>query len=168
MQEQRSFSRPRAAAPGRLLALGLLALAGCGGLGVERYREARPSPSLEVRRVAREERPGVEHLARLDGGAAVALEPGVVLRASHVTHVELVERAEGGSLVVLALDEEGRARLEEASSGGRALALVVDGRVVSTPTARGSLAEGEITLSVRHPERLFEALSRRADDGDEP
>lgn len=125
-------------------------LPACGGLGVERYREAEPHGSLELRRVALEGRTDVEVLPRLDGSGAVSLEPGAILRAPHVAHVQLVEGADGERLLVLQLRDEGRVRLREATAGDadRALALVADGRVIATPTVRGALDQNEIAVRV--------------------
>lgn len=140
---------------------------GCGGLGVERYREAAPRASFEARLVHEGERADAERLPRLaatdppsDDG--VRVEPGVILRASHVRHVQLVESAEGRLILVLELSDEGRARLLEAHREGRSLALVADGRVIATLVMRGALAEGEIVLGVAQPEAAFEALTAPA------
>jgi preprotein translocase subunit SecD len=117
---------------------------------VEQYREAEPRGSLELRRVAAEGRADLEVLPRLDGRGEVSLEPGAILRAPHVAHVQLVEGADGVRLLVLQLRDEGRVRLREATEGeaDRALALVVDGRVVATPTVRGALDQNEIAVRV--------------------
>jgi preprotein translocase subunit SecD len=146
MPEERWFSRWVSVASA-LLTLGLLA---CGGLGVEQYREAEPRGTLEVRRVATSGRADVEVLPRLDGAGDVSLEPGAILRSSHVAHVQLVDGADGVRLIVLQLRDEGRVRLREATAGeaDRSLALVVDGRVVATPTVRGVLDQNEIAVRV--------------------
>lgn len=149
MPEERGFSRwvPRAPTAFVLLSCWLIA---CGGFGVEQYREAEPRGSLELRRVAAEGRADLEVLPRLDGRGEVSLEPGAILRAPHVAHVQLVEGADGVRLLVLQLRDEGRVRLREATEGeaDRALALVVDGRVVATPAVRGALDQNEIAVRV--------------------
>lgn len=146
MPEERWFSR-WAAVTG--LACALIS-AGCGGLGVEHYREAEPRGSLELRRVASEGRADVEQMPRLDGGGEVSLEPGAILRAAHVAHVQLLEGADGVRLLVLQLRDEGRIRLREATAGDadRSLALVCDGRVIATPSVRGALDQNEIAVRV--------------------
>jgi preprotein translocase subunit SecD len=145
------------------IAVSVLALAACGGFGVEQYREAGPRSTLELRRVAATDRADAEHLPRLDGEGTVALEPGAVLRASHVAHVQLLESGEGERLVVLQLHDEGRVRLREATATdeGRRLALVADGRVIATPTVRGVLDQNEIAVRVEraHVEAAYAALT---------
>lgn len=145
------------------IAVSLAALTACGGLGVEQYREAEPRSSLELRRVAAADRADAEHLPRLDGDGTVALEPGAVLRASHVAHVQLLESGEGERLLVLQLLDEGRDRLREATATdeGRRLALVADGRVIATPTVRGELDQSEIAIRVprAHVEAAYAALT---------
>lgn len=159
MPEERWFSRWVRVGSG-LFALGLFA---CGGLGVEQYREAEPRETLELRRVATEGRVDVEVLPRLDGSGDASLEPGAILRAGHVAHVQLVEGADGVRLLVLQLRDEGRVRLREATAGetDRTLALVAGGRVVATPTVRGALDQNEIAVRVPSDqvEAAYAALS---------
>ena len=149
MPEERGFSR-RVSGTTWALALLTASLLACGGFGVEQYREAEPRGSLELRRVAREGRADVELLPRLDDGGSVALEPGAILRAAHVAHVQLVDGADGVRLLVLQLRDEGRVRLREAtaSDADRELALVAEGRVIATPTVRGALDQNEIAVRV--------------------
>jgi preprotein translocase subunit SecD len=149
MPEERGFSRWVSGAPWALALLSASLLA-CGGFGVEQYREAEPRSSLALRRVAAEGRADVEVLPRLDGSGTVSLEPGAILRAPHVAHVQLVDGADGVRLLVLQLRDEGRVRLREATAGDadRELALVAEGRVIATPTVRGPLDQNEIAVRV--------------------
>ena len=123
---------------------------GCGGLGVEQYAEAAPRSSLELRFVAEGDRADAEAMPRLSGEGTVRLEPGAVLRAAHVAHVQLLDSGDGERLLVLQLREEGRARLREATEGadGRQLAIVAAGRVIATPSVRGVLDREEIAVRV--------------------
>jgi hypothetical protein len=144
MPEERWFSRWGVCAVA--LSVGLVA---CGGFGVERYREAAPHGTLELRRVAADGRVAAEVLPRLDGSGEVPLEPGAILRAPHVAHVQLLEGADGERLLVLQLRDEGRLRIGEATAGGAVtLALVSQGRVLSTPSVRGALDQSEIAVRV--------------------
>jgi len=133
-----------------VLGLGLLAHSACGGLGVEQYVEAAPRGSLELRFVAREDRADAETFPRSFGSGSVRVEPGAVLRAAHIAHVQLVDTGDGERLLVLQLRDEGRARLREATRGadGRQLAVVADGRVIATPGIRGALDQSEIAVRV--------------------
>lgn len=144
----------------------LLLLAACGGLGVEQYRETVPRGTLALRRVAGPDREGVAevvHLPRLVGEGTVALEPGAILRATHIAHVQLVDTGEGERLIVLQLHEEGRQRLLEATrdADGTTLALVADDVVIATPTLRGALDQTEIAVRIERPyvRRAFRALT---------
>lgn len=135
-----------------------LASEGCGGFGVERYREAEPDPSLALRFVAEGDEPPAEVLPRLGSGEEVPLAAGALLRASHVAHVQLLDSAEGERVLVLQLRDEGRVRLREAAAGasGRRVAVVAGGTVVATPTIRGVLDQSEILVRVE-PSRLERA-----------
>ena len=141
-----------------------LLLASC--LGVETYRERGPAPSLAIRMVAAEGREG-EVLPRWSGDTSemLAVEPGVVASAQHIRHVRLLDAADGSRVLVLDLDDTGKARLAEASSLGigRRLAIVVDGRIVAAPTIRNALTEGEayVTVPPEELERAFEVMSAR-------
>lgn len=145
------------------LTIATLAVSACGGFGVEQYREAEPRSTLELRRVAAADRADAERLPRLESDELVPLEPGAVLRAEHVAHVQLLESGEGERLVVLQLHDAGRERLREATSSdeGRRLALVADGRVIATPTVRGTLDQSEIAVRVprAHVEAAYAALT---------
>ena len=133
-------------------------------LGVETYREGGPAPSLAIRLVADEENGG-EVLPRWSGDTSemLAVEPGIVVGAEHIRHVRLLDAADGSRVLVLDLDDEGRARLHETSAAsiGRRLAVVVGGRVVAAPTIRNVLTEGEayVTVPPAELERAFEAMS---------
>lgn len=133
-------------------------------LGVETYRERGPAPSLAIRMVAAEGREG-EVLPRWSGDTSemLAIEHGVVVGAEHIRHVRLLDAADGSRVLVLDLDDTGRARLAEASSLhlGRRLAIVVDGRIVAAPTIRNALTEGEAYVQVPPGdlERAFAAMS---------
>lgn len=164
MPEERGFSsRARWTGAALAVAVALAALPACGGLGVEQYREAEPRASLELRRVAAEDRADAESLPRLVGDGVVRVEPGAILRASHVAHVQLVEGADGTRLLVLQLRDEGRERLREATAHdeGRTLALVSDGRVVATPSVRGALDQNEIAVRIEpaQADRAYAALA---------
>jgi preprotein translocase subunit SecD len=172
MQENRGASRWRGHALAVGLALGTLGVLAqaCGGLGVEQYRTTAPRATLAVRRVAAEGRADAERLPRLDGEGEVALEPGAVLRASHVAEVQLVTGADGARLLVLQLRDEGRVRLREATASDegqsvsrvdRRLALVADDRVIATPTVRGVLDQNEIAIALddAQVDAAFAALS---------
>ncbi len=162
----RIAERDRAGARSKLaslwLVLVLLAHPACGGLGVEQYVEAAPRASLELRFVASEDRADAESVPRWFGTGSVRVEPGALLRAAHIAHVQLVDTGDGERLLVLQLRDEGRARLREATQGadGRRLAVVADGRVIATPGIRGALDQSEIAVRVE-PERVhaaYEAL----------
>lgn len=133
-------------------------------LGVETYRERGPAPSLSIRMVAEEGREG-EVLPRWSGSSSemLAIEHGAVVSAAHIRHVRLLDAADGSRVLVLELDDTGKARLAEASSLGigRRLAIVVDGRIVAAPTIRNALAEGEAYVQVPPDdvERAFQAMS---------
>lgn len=146
VEERRTLSRRMLCG----IAVSSMAIAACGGFGVEQYREADPRSSLELRRVVGPDTADAEHLPRLHGEGTVALEPGAVLRASHVAHVQLLESGDGERLLVLQLRDEGRARLREATArdDGHQLALVADGRVIATPTVRGVLDQSEIAVRI--------------------
>lgn len=140
------------------------ACSSCGGLGVERYVEAVPGPSLELRFVAAADRTDGEPLPRAWSAETVLLEPGAVLRAPHVARVQLLESGAGERLLVLVLHEEGRARLREATTeaSGRRLALVAGGRVLATPSVSGPLDQREVAIRIAeaHVDRVFEELRR--------
>ncbi len=70
--------------------------------------------------------------------------------ADHIRHVRLLEAADGQRILVLDVDDVGRARLFEASRsniGGR-MAIVVEGRVVAAPIIRDPLIGNEVLVSV--------------------
>lgn len=133
-------------------------------LGVETYRERGPAPSLSIRMVAEEGREG-EVLPRWSGETSemLAVERGEVVSAQHIRHVRLLDAADGSRVLVLDLDDTGRARLAEASSLGigRRLAIVVEGRIVAAPTIRNALTEGEAYVQVPPDdlERAFQVMS---------
>jgi preprotein translocase subunit SecD len=140
-------------------------LTGCGGFGVERYREADPEPSLALRFVAEGDEPPDEVLPRLGSGEVVPLAAGALLRAPHVAHVQLLDSAEGERVLVLQLRDEGRVRLREASAGasGRRVAVVAAGAVVATPILRGVLDQSELVVRVE-PARVEGAYAAIAAD----
>jgi preprotein translocase subunit SecD len=148
-----------------LAGLGAGPVSGCGGFGVERYREAEPAATLTLRFVADEGSAVDEALPRLGSDETVALEAGALLRASHVAHVQLLEAGDGERMLVLQLRDEGRARLREATAraDGRRLAVVASGRVVATPVLRGVLDQSEIAVRVpaAQLEVAFAAVSGR-------
>ncbi|GAB4209200.1 MAG: hypothetical protein OHK0013_28360 [Sandaracinaceae bacterium] len=167
MPEHRRFSRsPSASRPLRaLVAIGWLSawLDGCGGFGVERYREAPPADSLALRFVAEEGEAADEALPRLGSDEVVPIEAGALVRARHVAHVQLLEAGDGERVIVLQLRDEGRVRLREATlrTEGRRLAVVAGGHVVATPVVRGVLDQTEIAVRVPAAdlEAAFAALS---------
>lgn len=143
-------------------ALAGTALAGCG---VEQYRERLPALDLEIRFVA-SDGADAEVLPRFSGPAdeMLPIERAVVVDADHIRHVRLLDAAEGRRVLVLDLDDVGRARLDEASRahiGGR-LAIVAGGRVIAAPTIRNPLSEGEayVALPAEDLEGAFRAMTR--------
>lgn len=122
----------------------VLALTACG---TEHYREALPREDFVVRYEADDTHPADTTVESLDG-RSVALASGVVLRSEHVEHVQLLEAADDGQVLVLVLTEAGRARLAEAGETARPLAVIAGGRVVLRATVRGPLVEGEIRISL--------------------
>lgn len=141
-----------------LLAL-LLSIAGCG---VETYREGLPAPSIAIRFVADDAAPAVETLPRWGDGEAVAVGGVDLVGAEHIDHVQLIDGADGERILVLDLTDVGRSRLREATTdrAGARLAILVDGRVVATPTLREPLTEGEayVRVAPEHVEAVFEAM----------
>ncbi|MDQ3030880.1 MAG: hypothetical protein M3Y87_00550 [Myxococcota bacterium] len=140
----------------------IVALGGC--LGVETYRERMPAPTLAIRLVAIDPQ-DAEVLPRLSGDTSelLAIERAEVVGSENIRRVRLLDAAQGVRVLVLEVDEIGRARLEEASRahiGGR-MAVVVDGRVVAAPTILNPLTEREVYVSVAEPdvERAFGAIS---------
>jgi len=127
----------------------------CGGLGVEQYDEAPAASSLELRFVAEGDQTVAMSLPRLGGreGEVVALEGGVLLRASHLASVQLVIGAHRQRVILLQLNEAGHARAIEATrqGAGRRLAVIADGQVLATPRLRGPLVETEIAIEVPQP-----------------
>lgn len=135
-----------------------------GCLGVETYRERGPAPDLEIRLVAREGREPESVVPRLDpsAGEPLPIERGVVVDATMVRHVRLLDSAHGVRVIVLDLDDVGRSRLREVSAanlGGR-LAIVAGGRVIAAPQILNELTENEVYLAIPEPslERSFDAL----------
>ena len=133
----------------------LASLPACGGLGVERYDEAPAASSLELRFVAEGDQTVALSLPRLGGaeGEVVALEGGVVLRASHLANVQLVLGAHRQRVILLQLNDAGHERAYEATreGAGRRLAVIADGQVLAMPTLRGPLVETEIAIEVPQP-----------------
>lgn len=133
----------------------LLGLPACGGLGVEQYDEAPAASSLELRFVAEGDQTVALSLPRLGGaeGEVVALEGGVVLRASHLASVQLVLGAHRQRVILLQLNDAGHERAYEATreGAGRRLAVIADGQVLAMPTLRGPLVETEIAIEVPQP-----------------
>jgi preprotein translocase subunit SecD len=132
--------------------LAVLALAcSIAGCGVETYRERPPSPDLSIRMVATDGE-DAEVLPRFSGPADELL-PIVrrpIVEAAHIRHVRLLDSADGTRVIVLDLDDLGRAQLEEASRahiGGR-MAIVAGGRVIAAPTIRNPLTESEAYVAV--------------------
>lgn len=148
--------------PIAVLAALAAAYAGCG---VEQFRERAPAQDLELRFVA-DEGQRAEPLPRLGSSAETALpvETAVVVDARHIRRVRLLDGADGRRVLVLDLDDVGRARLEEASRerAGARLAVVAGGRVIAAPTIRGPLTEGEAYISVPEAslEEAFGAMTR--------
>lgn len=140
----------------------LMLIAGCG---VEQYRERLPAPTLEIRMVA-SDATDAEVLPRMGGPGdeMLPIERAVVVDAEHIRHVRLLDSAEGQRVIVLDLDDVGRARLEEASRGhiGGRMAVVVGGRVIAAPTIRNPLTESEAYIAVPEPvlEPAFDAMGR--------
>lgn len=144
-----------------LLAL-LFSIAGCG---VETYREGPPAPGIAIRFVADDTSTASETLPRWGEGEPVAVTGVDLIGAEHVDHVQLVETGDSGRLLVLDLTDVGRSRLREATTDrvGARLAIIVEGRVVATPTLREPLTEGEayVRVAPEHVDAVFEAM--RAD-----
>jgi preprotein translocase subunit SecD len=142
-----------------LVAIGLTAC-----LGVETYRERSPARTLAIRMVAREGQAG-ESLPRFGSGAGrIEVARAVVVDSDHIRHVRLLEAADGQRIIVLDVDDFGRARLSEASRAniGGQMAIVVEGRVVAAPTIRNPLTENEVHVLVSPDEidRAFAAIDR--------
>ncbi len=140
----------------------------CGGLGVESYDEAPAASTLELRFVAEGDQTVAMSLPRLGGAEdeVVALEGGVVLRASHIASVQLVLSAHGQRVILLQLNDAGHERAFEATQAGagRRLAVIADGHVLATPTLRGPLVEPEIAIAVPQPmtNRTYRMMITRA------
>lgn len=129
-----------------LLALGIL-VAGCG---VETYRERPPARDLQIRLVADGEGSSLALPRFGHPESSVPLEAPVLVSATHIEHVRLLASAEGRHLLVLVLDDTGRARLREASEAqlGRRLAIVVSGQVIATPRIQTALTETEAYIAL--------------------
>lgn len=144
------------------LALALVAGSGVAGCGVEQYRQRLPAHDLAIRMVAADGADAAEVLPRLSGGTdeMLIVSREVVVDADHIRSVRLLDAADGTRVIVLDLDDAGRARLEEASRahvGGR-MAIVAGRRVIAAPTIRNPLTESEAFVQVP-PESLEAAFA---------
>ncbi len=128
-----------------------MVLASIAGCGVESYRQRAPAPDLSIRMVATDGQQA-EILPRFFGtdGEMLPIVAASVVSAEHIVHVRLLDAADGDRVLVLDLDDVGRARLEEASRGniGGRMAVIAGGRVIAAPTIRNPLTDSEAFISV--------------------
>lgn len=148
----------------------VLVLALAVGCGVGTYRTARVRGEMQMRLVADN---GGEPVLRWSSEETLALESPALLDASHVREAQLETFPDGSRHIVLYLTEEGAERLAEATRAyeGRRLAIVVGGRVVTAPTIRTPITEGEAHITVDGDiEAVFDALTgaRTETPGDPP
>jgi preprotein translocase subunit SecD len=144
----------------RALALALGLVAGCGGLGVEQYREGSPANDLSIRLVADDAHPAETLLPRLGSEESIGVAAGTIVDAAQIEHVRLLDAADGSHVIVIVLRDAGRDRLREATTDatGRRLAIVAGEHVIAAPTVRNALTESEAYVSVP-PEHLDEAFA---------
>lgn len=125
-----------------------LCLGAC--LGVETYQERSPARTLQIRMVVSDGQTG-ESAPRLGARhERIEVSRRVVVDSDHIRRVRLLDAADGSRILVLEVDEVGRARLREASRaniGGR-MAIMVEGQVVAAPTVRTALTESEVYVAV--------------------
>jgi preprotein translocase subunit SecD len=149
----------------RWLALGLAVVAGCGGFGVEQYREGAAASDLAIRFVADDTHPAETTLPRIGTEEAIGIAAGTVVSATQIEHVRLLDAADGGHVIVIVMLDAGRDRLREATTDatGRRLAIVAGGHVIAAPTIRNALTENEAYVSVpaEHLEAAFTAMVAR-------
>lgn len=132
-----------------MIARGLLAFVILTGCGVATYRTRPATGQMAVRLVAQDGSEGDE-LTRWFGDERLSLEAAVLLDASHVEEVQLVNRPDGSRHIVLKFNEAGREQLAAVTGANidRRLAIVVEGRIAVAPMIRHAIETGEAHITV--------------------
>jgi len=137
--------------------------AGAGGVGSMPMGPSTDAPfvSFAMHLVAGGPGRGVVNAASAEGGAPVHILP-----ERHVSNADVrsahAEKADYGCQVSIQLTDEGTAKLTRLTRDhiGDQLALVVDGKVVMTPTIRSEITQGLVLLTGKFSDSRCKTIAR--------